>query len=73
MISTLASALSDPIFCVKVALSSFLYCPFKQRALLDEHSSESVEYWLSKLGGAPVKCCIAVAANKSDIESKTVD
>eukprot|EP00438_Fugacium_kawagutii_P036468 Skav209695 [mRNA] locus=scaffold36:83270:83587:+ [translate_table: standard] len=40
----------------------------------DAHSQASVDYWVQELQNkGPARCCMAVAANKSDVESKAVD
>merc|ERR1719420_1121880 len=40
----------------------------------DAHSQASVMYWVHELQSkGPAHCCMAVAANKSDVESKAVD
>merc|ERR1719352_1224757 len=40
----------------------------------DAHSQASVTYWTQELRNkGPDKCCVAVAANKSDVEEKAVD
>ena len=40
----------------------------------DAHSQASVDYWVQELQNkGPARCCMAVAANKSDVETKAVD
>eukprot|EP00439_Symbiodinium_sp_Y106_P022977 s1089_g2.t2 len=40
----------------------------------DAHSQASVDYWVQELQNkGPARCCMAVAANKSDVEPKAVD
>merc|ERR1740129_42899 len=40
----------------------------------DEHSQQSVMYWVQELQSkGPARCSMAVAANKSDVESKAGD
>jgi len=40
----------------------------------DAHSKASVMYWVHELQSkGPARCCMAVAANKSDVETKAVD